>query len=118
MGTISSKVKRHQQILLHMLEEWASDLRSANGTTLEYLVVADEVRNQFQLVKAGWLERKYIFSVMFHFSISPDAKIWIRLNDTELQIGNELTSRGILANDIVVAFHPEYLREHSSYAVK
>lgn len=118
MGTISNKVKRHQQILLHMLEEWAVELRSAKGNILEYLVVADEVRNHFQLIKAGWLERKYVFTVMFHFSINPDAKIWIRLNDTELQIGDELISRGILANDIVVAFHPEYLREHSGYAVK
>ncbi len=118
MGTTSNKLKRHQQVLIQYLEELAAKYNNALGNELHYQVLVDETRNHFQLTKLGWAERRHYFSVLLHFDIKPDAKIWVQLNDTEILIGPELITRGVSPKDIVIGFHPEYLREHTEYAVK
>lgn len=51
-----------------------------------------------------------------HLEIKGD-KIWIQQNWTELQIAQELVKRGVPAEQIVLGFLPEYMREDSEYAV-
>lgn len=117
MGTASNKLKRHQQVLIQYLEELAAKYNNALGNELEHQVLADEVRNHYQLTKLGWHQRRFYHSILLHFDIKPDSKIWVQVNDTEILIGPELVARGVAPKDIVIGFHPEYLREHTEYAV-
>jgi hypothetical protein len=51
-----------------------------------------------------------------HFDIKDD-KIWIQCNFTDVDIAQELMELGIPREDIVLGFHPAYLRPYTDYAV-
>ncbi len=44
-------------------------------------------------------------------------KVWIQINNTELDIGQALVEMGIAKEDIVIGFQPVYIRQISGYAV-
>jgi len=53
---------------------------------------------------------------VLHFQIKADGKIWILANWTEDDVALELVERGVLKQDIVLAFQPESVRNLSGYA--
>lgn len=118
MDSVVSKIEKHGQVLTDYLQAEADRRNNALGNHLEYQVVADTLRNHYQLVRLGWHGQKFIHFVLMHFDIKPDGKIWIQQNNTEILVGAELTDRGVLASDIVVGFRPEYMREASGYALR
>jgi len=46
-----------------------------------------------------------------------DDKIVIQYDGTEVGIANELVARGVLKQDIVLAFHAPYLRQFTEFAL-
>jgi hypothetical protein len=46
-----------------------------------------------------------------------NGKIWIQINNTELDIGQALVEMGIPKEDIVIGFQPVYIRQVSGYAI-
>jgi hypothetical protein len=44
-------------------------------------------------------------------------KIWIQVNNTELDIVQALVEMGVPKEDIVIGFQPLYLRQVSGYAI-
>ncbi|MGB8690593.1 MAG: element excision factor XisI family protein [Microcoleus sp.] len=46
-----------------------------------------------------------------------DGKIWIQQNGTEIDLGQELVNIGVPKSDIVVGFHPPYMRQFTDFAV-
>jgi hypothetical protein len=48
---------------------------------------------------------------------SKDGKIWIQWNGTEEEVGDRIIEMGIPQQDIVVGFHPPYVRQMTDYAV-
>ncbi len=117
MGSITDKVKYHQQILVNYLEGLAQKKNTSLGSGPTCYVIADTQNHQYQLTYIGWHERKYYFNVLMHFSIKPDGKIWLQQNNTEILLGPALEERGVAKSDIVVGFRPEYMREATGYAV-
>lgn len=57
-----------------------------------------------------------IYGCSIHLDIK-DEKIWIQINNTELDVGQDLVERGIPKEDIVIGFQPPYLRQYSGYAI-
>ena len=51
-----------------------------------------------------------------HFTIRNN-KIWLLANSTEHDLAQELVDKGVPKEDIVLGFHPSYMRELSDYAV-
>ncbi len=45
-----------------------------------------------------------------------DGKIWIQYNGTEFDIAQELRDKGVPASDIVIGFHPPYIRSQTIYS--
>ena len=84
---------------------------------IEFQVITDTRNNHFQLVETGWYEKQFIHSVIFHFQIKPDGKIWLLANNTDIPITDELIKRGVPISDIVLGFHPEKYRAYSGFAV-
>lgn len=99
------KITQYQQVIFELLREYAA-IPSSYPTTLKDEVVADTVRNHFQLITLGWENSKFVYDVVFHIDIIED-KVWIQQNNTEADIASELIERGILASDVVIGFrHP------------
>ena len=111
---MDKKIKKYQRILETFLSEEAN---SKTIPEIEFQVVADERNNHFQLVETGWYDKRFIHSVIFHFHIKPDGKVWLLANNTDMLVAEDLVKRGVPASDIVLGFHPAYIRQHTGFAV-
>jgi broad-specificity NMP kinase len=100
------KIKKYQQILTDFLEEY-SKVSYANAPELEQQVIADTKRNHYELVNVGWHKGQFVHDVVFHFDIKNN-KVVILQNWTDIKLKNELVSRGVNSEDIVVGFVPAY----------
>lgn len=114
---VKEKITRHQQVLMQLLETYAALLKPSNWLDVDNQVIADFERNHFLLVSVGWNKGVFRHSIIFHFDIKPDGKIWLIANWTDVLIAEELLTMGIERMDIVVGFQPEELRPYSGFAV-
>lgn len=105
------KIKKYQEILMTLLQEYV-DFLSGTNTSVTPQMVADKERNHFQLVKVGWDSQKqqFVFGILFHFDII-DGKIWLQINNTEFYVVDELVEKGVPKTDIVLGFQPPFMRE-------
>lgn len=78
--------------------------------------IMDKEHNAFQLLVAGWKNKKYTFSVLFHLEIIAE-KVWIQCNNTEFYLADELMEKGVPKEDIVLGFLNENDRAYSGFAV-
>ena len=108
---MDKKIRKYQQILEAFLREEA-DSKTIPG--IEFQVITDTRNNHFQLVETGWYEKQFIHSVVFHFQIKLDGKIWLLANNTDILVAEELVKKGVPASDIVrVCGSLRGLRRHS-----
>ena len=111
------KIKKYQKIILDILKEQA-EIPVATMPKLEFQVISDKEHNHYQLVMTGWNQKDhFVYSVLFHFDIKSNGKIWILVNNTDILIAEELVERDVLKSDIVLGFHSEMVRPHTGYAV-
>ena len=106
--------EEYPQLLEAFLQEEA-DSKTIPG--IEFQVITDTRNNHFQLVETGWYEKQFIHSVIFHFQIKLDGKIWLLANNTDTLVAEELVKKGVPASDIVIGFHPESVRQFTGFAV-
>ena len=118
MGNLTNKITKYQRLLTQLVEGKAQQVNATPGDEITYQAVTDVRNNHFLLVALGWADRKFYYQTLMHFDITSDGKIWIQQNLTEMQVGEALTAQGVDKKDIVIGFHPEYLREHTEYAVR
>lgn len=112
-----SKIENYQQIVMSILEEYAS-YPAVDTQNTDNQVIADFKRNHFQLVRIGWDEDEdFIYNLLFHFDIKSDSKIWIQANWTDTDIASELVKRGVERSDIVIGFQPPSHRPYTGYAI-
>jgi len=116
MDTLSNKILSYQKVITCFLQELADDHEHAAHTELEYQVISDVEHGHFQFTRVGWLDRKFHFLVLIHLDLKPDGKIWVQQNNTEIDLGVELETRGVAVTDIVVGFRPAYMRPGTGYA--
>jgi XisI protein len=109
------KIKKYQDILIQYLEEEGANPPS-NPNGGDYQVIADTVRNHYQLASIGWFGDQYHSSILLHFDIYPDGKIWIQANWTDSLVGQELVQRGVSPKDIVLGFQAPESRKYTAYA--
>lgn len=80
-----------------------------------YVIVSRD-SNHFMLMQEGWHQRKRFHGAIVHAEIR-NGKIWIHFDGIEDSITEELVEAGVPKTRIVLAFHPEYVREHTGYAI-
>ncbi|MFH7244021.1 MAG: XisI protein [Spirulina sp.] len=107
------------------LDQWRTILEATLQTYAElpytlgdvstYVVVSRD-SNHFFLMHEGWQGNRRIHGIVVHAEIR-DKKIWIHYDGIEGSITEELVAAGIAKENIVLAFHPPYIREHTGYAV-
>ncbi|HBE18727.1 MAG TPA: XisI protein [Cyanobacteria bacterium UBA11149] len=108
------KLNHYRQCIQSLLTRYAS--YSKNNPEIETQIVFDTERNHYLLLRTGWDREHRVHYCTFHFDIK-DEKIWIQENNTDVEIGEELEEMGIPKQDIVVGFHPYYLRQYTQYSV-
>ncbi len=106
----------YQRAILDLLNEYATYL-PLGIRDVRYQVISDTESHHYVLIRIGWDEHEaFLHQVIMHFDLE-GGKIWIRANNTDLDVGRELTDRGVPASDIVVGFQPPQYRAFSGYSV-
>lgn len=110
------KLKKYQTAIINFLETYATERYGEDPSNLETQVIKDLSGQHFQLIRVGWDNDRHIYFTAFHIDIKNE-KIWVRINNTEEMIADELIKRGIAKSEIVLAFHPPSLRKYTEFAV-
>ena len=79
--------------------------------------IFDRPRGRFVLVTLGWDDDERVHHPLVHIDIVGD-KLWIQTDNTEHCIAPELVQAGIPKSNIVLAFRPPEVRQHTEYAVE
>jgi hypothetical protein len=92
-----------------------SEFKSSNED-VEAQLIFDLERDRYQLVHAGWSNKRRVYGCVLHLDIKND-KIWIQHDGTEGGVTDELVNRGVSKQDIVLAFQSPFKRQFTEYAV-
>ncbi len=111
---MTEKLIFYQQIVQELLMKYSQN-KPAYGE-IEVETVFDTQRNHYQIIHLGWQHNRWIHQCVMHLDIRNE-KIWIFYNSTEHDIAAELVSLGVPKQDIVLGFHPPFMRELSDYGV-
>lgn len=109
------KVAQYRQIIQDILLAH-SQIQPAYGE-IEMGVLFDRERDRYQVLRAGWLQKKRVYGVLIHIDIKGE-KLWIQYDGTEIGVANELLEQGIPnTEDIVLAYHSPFIRQYDGFAV-
>jgi XisI protein len=108
------KVSNYRQIIQDILTAH-SQIQPVYGE-IEMQTLFDLVRDRYQVLRAGWLQKKRVYGVLIQIDLKGDT-IWIQYDGTEVGVANELVERGIPKDDIVLAYHSPFIRQYDGFAV-
>ncbi len=101
------KLTHYRQLLRQLLEHYAQPRPSYPATGVDKVLIVDEARGHFMLLKIGWHEARRVEWLMLYVRLK-DGKIHIEADATEDGFATELLEAGVPAADIVLAFqHPQ-----------
>ena len=107
---------KHKLIAKQLLEEVGA-IRSTSRFLMRTQYLFDDEHGQYMLHKYGWKGERRIYGNIAHLEIASDGKIWLHHDGTGLELANILVDKGIPKSEIVLAFHPEYVREDTGFAI-
>lgn len=76
---------------------------------IKIVTIFDTHSDRYQLLRTGWNGSKHIFNPILHVDIIED-KVWIQINKTDIEIGEEFAKVGIPKSNIVLGLIPAHLR--------
>lgn len=109
------KLEQYRQYVQQIIREYSQFKPSYGEVELE--TIFDMAHDHYQLLSVGWNGYKRIYGSILHVDIR-DGKIWIQYDGTEEGIANRLVKMGVPNSDIVLAFHPEFKRQYTDFAVR
>jgi len=108
------KIHNYRIIIKKILSQYATYKPSYGEIEMQTLF--DTEHDHYQVLGIGWHKEERVYGCSMHLDIEND-KIWIQLNNTELDIGQVLVEMGVPKEDIVIGFLPVYIRQVSGYAI-
>ncbi len=107
-------LKAYTDVVERILSEYAAIPYRYGDLICE--AIFDRERGRFILISVGWDRGERVHHPVIHIDII-NGKLWLQVNNTDCDIGQELVAAGVPKSDIVVAFHPPEVRRHTEYAV-
>jgi XisI protein len=111
---MANKLENYRIYIQQVIKEYAS-IRKPDDE-IDTQLIFDTERDHYQLVYAGWKNRRRNYGCVLHLDIKNE-KIWIQHNGTEVDIANELVKLGVPKEDIVLAFHEPFVRQYTGFAI-
>ncbi|MEZ4869687.1 MAG: XisI protein [Caldilineaceae bacterium] len=110
------RVETYRTLLKELISQHAMRMNRRPQPDTEIEVTFDEERDHYLLLRVGWTAKGRLFVPTLYARLR-DGKIWIENDWTSDGLATELVERGVPAEDIVLAFHPPEIREHTEFAV-
>ncbi|WP_416672071.1 XisI protein [Egbenema bharatensis] len=107
------RVEHYRQCLQKFLKHYSS--YGPKNPEIETQVIVDTANDHYLLLRTGWDGEQRIHNCIFHFDIR-DRKIWLQINNTDIEVDKELEEMGISKKEIVVGFHHPSMRKYSDFA--
>ena len=107
------RVERYREIVRRVIEDYAR-YKPSHGQ-IETEAVADRDRDHYEVLHVGWDGARRVHGSVVHIDIRA-GKVWVQYDGTSLPVAEELAAAGIPREDIVLAFHPAELRQHTGFA--
>ncbi|OYD95478.1 XisI protein [Nostoc sp. 'Peltigera membranacea cyanobiont' 210A] len=107
-------LETYQKIIEDVLNEYIKIPYS--NRQLETKLIIDSTATNYIVMTLGWQGEERVHGCIIHIEII-DRKIWIQRDGTEYGIANELVAAGIPKDKIVLAFHPEDVRQYTDFAI-
>ncbi len=108
------RTEQYRVAVRQVLQEYAQYKPSFGKVDVE--LVFDTESDRYLLVNAGWREHRRVYGSVIHIDVK-DGKIWIQHDGTESGVANDLVELGIPKQDIILAYYPEYHRQHTDFGV-
>jgi hypothetical protein len=109
------KLTRYREIIRQTLTERARLMRSQPIPGEEVVCILDEETDNYLVLRLGWVRGKRLYSVTLHLRLA-NGKVQVEQDWTEDALA-ELVAAGVRKEDIVLAFDPPELRQHTEFAV-
>lgn len=113
------KLNHYRQLVMDYINEivrLVNEQCPSSATGVDCERVFDESRDHYLLLNTGWSRGKRVRAVTLHVRLR-NGKIYVEEDMTEDGIANHLLRNGVPQADIVLAFHPPHMRQHTEYAV-
>ena len=119
MDNIQLKIEKYQKVLSDYINNLSNEANKTLSNNIKYQAIVDTQNNHFQLIIIGWENDDFTYAVLIHLDINAETgNIWIQQNNTEIEIDAELKKlASIPKKHFVLSFRPDYVREHSEYAI-
>ncbi|MDM8529621.1 XisI protein [Anaerolineales bacterium HSG25] len=111
------KLAKYRQLIKQLLLDHESLInRSRWQPNLETHALCDETRDRYMIFETGWWGPKRVHSTTIYVRLYKN-KVYIEEDWTEDGITPVLMNAGIPREDIVLAFHPPEMRQHTEFAI-
>lgn len=108
------RVSFYRQIIPKVLSYYLENPDSFGEVRTSFVISQDQ--NHFLLIDEGWQDGIRAYGVLVHAEIYNN-KIYIQRDGTEEGITDDLLREGVQSAEIVLAFHPPELRQHTGLAI-
>jgi hypothetical protein len=111
------KLERYRALITRLLSEVAMLLNDQPASKESDVAqcVFDEKRDQYLLLKVGWVGKRRIRGTTLYIRLR-NGKFWIEEDMTEDGIATDLLKAGVPKEDIVLAFQPPDVRRFTEFA--
>ena len=108
------KLELYLRLIQESLLERAG-FRSQNDP-IKSQTIFDREGDHYQLVNLGWKDSNTrIYDCAIHVDIIR-GKIWVQHDGTEDAIADQLVTKGVPKQDIVIAYHAPHVRHYTEFA--
>lgn len=113
MDSTADKLDAYRRLIEQTLTEIAEyipqDIQAPHKT------VFDRRTDSYAVIEVGWVENQRVHQFIIHVEII-NCKVWVQVDNTDLNVTRELEHAGIPKNDIVLGFQPPAVRRLTEYA--
>ena len=96
------KLSQYRSIIRTIISEIAE--MTPSDANSETQIVMDDERGHYVLFSIGWQDMLREYLPFVHIDLKSDGKVWIQHDGTDLKIALWLAEKGVLKQDIVLAF--------------
>lgn len=110
------QLTNYQALIKRLLTQHVEADNQQPTPGVESVLIADDEGGHYVWLNLGWFQRERLNAPTVYVRLK-NGKIWIEEDWTEFGIANELMQAGVPKEDIVLGFHPEYVRADTEFAV-
>jgi len=107
------KLNSYQKIIEDVFSHFQKLIKKTDKSR-EILLSIDQKRGQYLLVSDTRKEGDRHYQTLMHVELKHNSVVWLRVDITDLELGQELVKRGIERKDIIPAFHSETIRKYTT----